>query len=543
MEELALAIGRERCRVRLGEAPVHVPLDVGDRGTGQDLAEHPEEVVHHVRAGHVEHELLAALRPRPAGDAERPVRVLGEQPAPRVDHLGLDPQAELEAQVEDPSRHGLQPARQLAPVDDPVAERARVVVPLPEPAVVEDEELDPQVARRGRHLDQGVLGEVEVDALPAVEEDRPGAIPPRAPGQPPAEQAVRGVGQLPEAVGRVHEDRLGRHELLARREGPGKAVRLDPDPDAGRGKGVHLGLGAEVAGVDEAEPVGLAVLLGRRGSLQDHEGVVLVARRAAQAAHRLPAGGERSRRDVALARPGPVERHQVPGRVGQVEDGAHRAADAHRRRPAVADRRAAGDHRVGLEDRVGQANLDATRLVGEVHLDGRCLCVILDVRGREPAQPGLPGEHAVPAVREVKDRRAVGRLDHQRRDAEVAAAAGGVLAGERVADPVGESLEGPAGQVGVGAAGPQRRAEVQVPEGAVLEHPGDVADPPVAEVHLVRGSIPGSAHRHPRRTHGSRRPVSRHGRQAPASRPGRRRSAGGRGLRASGETPRRDHDR
>jgi hypothetical protein len=109
------------------------------------------------------------------------------------------------------------------------------------------------------------------------------------------------VGQLPEAVGRVHEDRLGRHELLARCQRPCEPVGLDADPETRRGERVDLDLGTEVAGVDEAEPVGLAVLLGRGGSLQDHERVVLVARRAAQAAHRLPAGGERSRRDVALA--------------------------------------------------------------------------------------------------------------------------------------------------------------------------------------------------------------------------------------------------
>ena len=51
---------------------------------------------------HVEDELLAALGPRPAGDADGPVRVRLEQPAPLADHLGLDPQAELDARAPRP---------------------------------------------------------------------------------------------------------------------------------------------------------------------------------------------------------------------------------------------------------------------------------------------------------------------------------------------------------------------------------------------------------------------------------------------------------
>ncbi len=72
---------------------------------------------------HVEDELLAALRPRPAGDADRPVRVRLEQPALLADHLGLDPQTEPDAERLDLGRQAVETVGQLAPVDEPVPER------------------------------------------------------------------------------------------------------------------------------------------------------------------------------------------------------------------------------------------------------------------------------------------------------------------------------------------------------------------------------------------------------------------------------------
>ena len=56
---------------------------------------------------------------------------------------------------------------QLAGVDEPVAERESVLVALAEPAVVEDEQLDAQVARRCRDREQLVGVEVEVGRPPS----------------------------------------------------------------------------------------------------------------------------------------------------------------------------------------------------------------------------------------------------------------------------------------------------------------------------------------------------------------------------------------
>ena len=109
MEELALALGRKGRAVRLGERPIHVPLDVRDRGVRQDVGQNAEEVVDDVWARHVEDELVPAHRSRSARDADGPVGVRLEQAAPLRDHLGLDPDAELETERFDLRREPADP--------------------------------------------------------------------------------------------------------------------------------------------------------------------------------------------------------------------------------------------------------------------------------------------------------------------------------------------------------------------------------------------------------------------------------------------------
>ena len=127
VEELALAVGRDRRRPRLGDVAVHVPLDVVDRRAREHRRSARPRCGRRPRAAAKSStSCCAALRPRAARDADRPVGMGAEQVAVRVDHLGLDPQAELEPQAVDVPDQRLDPAGQLAPVDDPVAER-RVV--------------------------------------------------------------------------------------------------------------------------------------------------------------------------------------------------------------------------------------------------------------------------------------------------------------------------------------------------------------------------------------------------------------------------------
>ena len=327
VEELALAVGRQRPTRRLGDVPVHVPLDVGDRPAAENLREHVEQVVDDLRPGQVEHVLAAMLGSRPAGHADCPVRMLGKQPAALADHLRLDPQAELHAQGGDLAGQAVDPVGQLAPVDGPVAERAGVVVAGPEPAVVEDEQLDPQVAGDLGDGQQLGLVEVEVGSFPVIDQDRPRPVAPVAPGESLAVQPVIGVAEAAEPLAGPGQDGLGRAELGSRLEGPAKALRVDPEADPGRPVLAHLGLGQEVAGVDETESVGLAGRLGRVRPAQDQRWVMLEPGRATQAAGRLAARNQGVLDEMTLARPGPAQLDPRPVVVGQVQHRAHRGGD------------------------------------------------------------------------------------------------------------------------------------------------------------------------------------------------------------------------
>ncbi len=229
-----------------------------------------------LRPAHVENELLAALGLLSARHADRPVRVGREQLAILADHLRLDPKPEPQAERLDRARQPVDPVGQLAAVDEPVAERGRVVVALSEPAVVEDEQLDPQFAGDGRHRQQPLGVEVEVRALPVVDLDRPRPVAPRPAGEPISEQAVERVAQAAHPVGGPADDRLGCRELLARLEGPAERFGIDADPRAGSPERFDLHLRDEVAGIDQGETDRLAVGLGRRRPTEGDERVVLV---------------------------------------------------------------------------------------------------------------------------------------------------------------------------------------------------------------------------------------------------------------------------
>ena len=73
-----------------------------------------------------------------------------------IDHLRLDPQAEVHAQRVNLVDQRLQPVRKLLLVHVPVAEAGVIVFALPEPAVVHHEAIDAE--RRGLFRQRDLAG-------------------------------------------------------------------------------------------------------------------------------------------------------------------------------------------------------------------------------------------------------------------------------------------------------------------------------------------------------------------------------------------------
>ncbi len=255
-----------------------------------------------------------------------------------------------------------------------------------------------------------------------------------------------------------------------------------------------LRLGQEVAGVDEAEAVGLAGVLGRRCAAQGEERAVLGAAHAAQAPDRLAAVDEGPVVDVPLPGPRPAEGHEVPVGVGQVEDGRHRASHDERRRAAVDERERARDDRAVREQRRPHGDPQARRRIDQVDLERLGLVVRLGVGRGQVGQVRLAGEDPMVGVSQVQHGRAVRALHDQRRDAEVADAGHGDLEPDGLADPVRVAREVSRSEMPQGAAGSHGRPGVEVAQPAVLEHAHREADAAVLQVPLAGGGVPVDGH-------------------------------------------------
>ena len=159
------------CRAGVDQVAVVVPLDVAD-GVGLEQRHHlVADVGVGLRDAEVEHLLVAALHGNPVARGHDPLRVRAGHVAVEVDHLGLEPDAELHAQPGDVVDQGAEAVGPHVGGDDPVPEAGVVVAAGAEPAVVQDVALDAH--RRGPlcEIEQPVEVVVEVDGLPHVEGD------------------------------------------------------------------------------------------------------------------------------------------------------------------------------------------------------------------------------------------------------------------------------------------------------------------------------------------------------------------------------------
>ncbi len=302
-------------RDRLEQVTVVVPLEVGERV----LAHEREEAVQHVgvrlRVGQVERALEPPGRRRPV--TEHPVRVGAGECRVGADHLGLDPQAEVHPARVDELDERVQALGPDDGIDRPVPQRPAVVAAAGEPAVVQDEALDPDL---GSGVDEpGEHGEVvvEVDGLPGVEHDRAGAAQGRAradvgvePRRDPVEPLPGPRGDHPGCGVRLprRQAHLSGGEQLTEREHRG-AERLPVDVDG------LVAAPRQVGRPDLARAEGEA-----RRPDDGQEGVVM----AGPAVARLPAPRpEAEARALGATFMGPQAREvqDLPGPVGDREDG------------------------------------------------------------------------------------------------------------------------------------------------------------------------------------------------------------------------------
>src|SRR6201996_4829466 len=151
---------------------VVVPLEKIDVVVRDQLVEPVIDVLHHVGTGEVQQKLIAAFRARAAGEVHGPLGMLAVEIAVGVDHLRLDPDAEVHAELVDAIDDRFEAVGELLFVDVPVAESGVIVLALAEPAVVDDEALDAELRSLFGERDLTGFADVELGGFPRVVEDR-----------------------------------------------------------------------------------------------------------------------------------------------------------------------------------------------------------------------------------------------------------------------------------------------------------------------------------------------------------------------------------
>ena len=208
MVQLSLGIGRQAGAAQVRQLAVHIPLYVCNVGTVQNCPHPAPDIFQHLLPGQIQHQLIARQTGRAPRYLNRPVRVGTVKVGVRGDHLRLHPDAEFHAQLIDLSHQTFQTAGKLFLIDEPVSQGAVVVIAVSEPAVVHHQHLNAQFGRP-RGNGQKLFGiEIEVGALPVVDEDGALSVPPDAADQMAAVQVVECPGHMAQAGVGIHHHYL-----------------------------------------------------------------------------------------------------------------------------------------------------------------------------------------------------------------------------------------------------------------------------------------------------------------------------------------------
>ena len=440
---------------------------------------------------------MAALRVQdPVGMSAVKLTVL-------VDHLELDPEAELHAERIDALRKARDAVRQAVGVRPPVAEATRLTAARGEPAIVEDEELDADIVRRLGDAHELLLIEIEVRGLPIVDEDGAHLVAPDTARQARAVELVEVLAHAVEAVVRPDHDGLRRLERIRRRELPTELLRMDAHRHARDIEGVDPRLREEVAAVDEREADGLALLLVCLRAFEDEERVVDMAGLAAQAADGLDTRAQVRDALPALAAPPARELHEVVVRIGKVNGEAHRARERHSLAALVDEIGIAGNRIEVAEDRVREHELNARLLIAQRHQQRICLLIFLHIRGRQALQLRLACDNLVRDVAKIRDMAAVRLRNLNRALAEIRRTVRRVLLAQVLAREsvlvvkdigAGRTVVIRVDEMPVVAVFRQARAEVELAEMTVAQDLHDIADSIVIKVELLIRCVKRDAH-------------------------------------------------
>lgn len=320
---------------------------------------------------------------------ERPIGVGAVEAAVGVDHFGLDPEAEVHAELVDVIDEGFEAAGEFFGVDGPVAEAGAVIVAGAEPAVIHDETLDAEFGGYGGKGFLAFLGDVEGGGFPGVVEDGAEAFV----GEDfVAGEAVEEAGGFAEAVGGEAGVEGRGFEGFAGFEGPGEVEGVVASGDADLAVGGLFDGEAPVAGPGEGSEPDAAVGFGGAAGVEHEPGVGLVGGETAAAFEDFLSRADIFLLELPLAGPAAEGGGEAVGRVeGEIPDAGLEAFDGDGLGGAVVDGGFLFED-AGGGDAVGEGDADVIDFVLEVDGEGAVLDGVGDVLEDDVADAVGAGE-------------------------------------------------------------------------------------------------------------------------------------------------------
>lgn len=184
MGDFHLPVRRPFFGTDLRHVPVHVPFHIGNGNPGKNAAERFDDILADILARKVQDQLVPGQRPPSPFDMQTPIGVLFVQLAFRGYHFRFHPKPEFQTEIVHPFGQACQAVGQLSPVFLPIPEGSGVIVPFPEPAVIQDEQFDPEFGCGFGDFHEFFFIEVEISGLPIVHQNRPFFVPVNPPRQP-----------------------------------------------------------------------------------------------------------------------------------------------------------------------------------------------------------------------------------------------------------------------------------------------------------------------------------------------------------------------
>ena len=319
----ALPSGRKRRRITFRDAPVHVPFDVGDFRFREDLCHHFIYPVYHFFSGKVQHVLESSVRIPASRYLYDPVQMFTVQVRVPVDHLRLEPEAELHAEILDPLCQSGDTVLQTVRIRDPVAQARVFTAPFSKPSVIEHEQFHAALSGFLRDPHQLVFREVKIRRFPVVDQDRPDPVPPATSCKALLIQPVVRLAQMVQPLIRIYHYRFRRLEFFRRIKLPVKTMGMDAHQHSCGIICIHFHLCQEIAAVYQAESDRFSLEFICCRALQDDERIVVVGRIPPDAAYRLDPLFQPPRLRIPLSCPCPGELDHIIAAVRKIQAETH----------------------------------------------------------------------------------------------------------------------------------------------------------------------------------------------------------------------------